>query len=122
MINMTPRYIEEAGGVLRAISLKSAEVVREVLGEENIKPMNKAKLDHLDRILVHTSPHLDEYLAVLLFRACLPPQKLREVQLEEFTLNSISNDRLAIATWRNAAVFGIGGTHKGGANPLFLFD
>ncbi|MDD2899047.1 MAG: hypothetical protein PHI31_10075 [Desulfuromonadaceae bacterium] len=122
MINLTPRYIEEAGGLLRAISLKSAEVVRSVLGENNIKPINKEKLDKLDRILVHTSPHLDEYLAVLLFRACLPPQKLRELQLEEFTLNSINNDQLAKVTWRNAAVIGIGGTHTGGARALFNYD
>lgn len=122
MINITPQYIKNAGGVLQAISLKSAEVIRELLDVKNIKQLNKSKLDILERILVHSSPHLDEYLAVLLFRACLPLEKLHKLQFEEFSLHSMNNDQLAKAIWPTSAVFGIGGTHDGGAKPLIMYD
>lgn len=122
MITMTPQYIDQAGGLLQAISLKSAEVVRNLLQGTTIKQPPSNVVAKLDRLLVHTNPHLDEYMAVLLFRACLPPNKLHDLPLDEFTLTSSYNDQLAKVTWPSAAVFGIGGNQTGGAEPLLLFD
>jgi len=80
-----------------------------------------AKLQKLQRIVVHKHPHLDEYMAALLFRAILPPSKSL-LPFEEFSLSSTTNDQLAQALWPHAAVFGISGTHDGGATPLLEYD
>jgi len=59
--------------------------------------------------------------AILLFKACLPPNK-RNVPIEEAIIHSCDNDIAAKSTWPEAAVFGIGNTVNGGAKPLLMYD
>ena len=121
MIIISPQFINQAGGVLQAISLKAAEVVSDLAKETTVTPPTSDQLGRLNHILLHAAPHLDEYMAVLLFRASLPPEK-RNLPVEEISLTSRNNDRLAKVIWPTSVVFGIGGTHTGGAYPLLKYD
>jgi hypothetical protein len=119
MINITRDEIQHAGGLLSALSIKSAEYIATFLkGKKIVLPPN---ISELKRIITHSNAHLDEYFAILLFRACLPPH-LRKIPVEETIINSHTNDVVAKTTWPEAAVFGIGATVTGGAKPLLIFD
>jgi len=119
MIKLTPDYIKDAGGLLPALTLRSASIVREIIG--NTKYNLPQNIDKLNRIITHKNPHLDEYMAILIFRAVLPPDK-QLIPLEEMVLSSTNNDQVAKATWPSSAVFGMGGVHTGGAKPLIMYD
>jgi hypothetical protein len=119
MIHLAPEYIKESGGLIPAMTRRSAEIVRKIIGNTQfVMPPN---IQHLIRIITHKNPHLDEYLAILIFRAILPPEK-RLIPLEEMALSSTDNDQVAKATWPQAAVFGMGGVHTGGAQALITYD
>lgn len=75
----------------------------------------------VELLCTHLRPHLDEYLAMLLFRACLPEAK-RNLPLQETVLTDAQHDPAICASWSKAAVFGLGGVQTGGAQPLLLFD
>jgi hypothetical protein len=119
MINLSSQYIQQSGGLLSAISLKSAEIVRDIIGDVKMNCYSGA--DQLDFLLTHKEPHLDEYMAILLFRASLPEQQ-RLVPLDEIILHSTKNDQFAKTLWPSAAVFGMGGAHNGGATPKISID
>lgn len=119
MINISHAEIISAGGLLAALSLKSAEYASSLLKENDVKLPNN--LDKLQRLILHANPHLDEYFAVLLFRACLP-QRLRSLPVSEEVLYSHYNDALAQQLWPTSALFGLGATRSGGARPLIVFD
>lgn len=120
MITLSNADITAAGGVLAALSDKSVEYMQGALAK-NYKTPSPQVLDNLERVIVHTDPHLDEYLAELLFRACLPPEKWR-CDLVEQSIFSATNDLGCKHLWPSAAVLGVGSTFGGGAQPLFLFD
>lgn len=119
MIRLTPEYIKEAGGLIPAITRKSVDIVQKIIG--NSKVIVPTGLECLNRIITHKNPHLDEYMAILVFRAILPREK-QLIPLEEMVLSSTNNDQVAKATWPNAAVFGMGGIHNGGAKALITYD
>jgi hypothetical protein len=119
MIKLTPEYIKESGGLIPSVTRRSAEIVRKIIGNAQFSaPPN---IQHLTRIITHKNPHLDEYMAILIFRAILPPEK-RLIPLEEMALSSTDNDQVAKAMWPKAAVFGMGGIHTGGAKALVTYD
>jgi hypothetical protein len=120
MITLSETDIADAGGFLAALSDKSVEYMQGVLGRSFTPPSRQAA-DHLERIIVHTDPHLDEYFAELLFRACLPREKW-QCELVEQSIFSETDDLGAKHLWPSAAVLGVGSTFGGGVQPLFLFD
>ena len=119
MLQITHAEIEKSGGWLAALTAKSAEFIRLVLGSGNASAL--ANEDKLRRTIVHTEPHLDEYLGELLFRACLQTDGTR-LEFVEQSLFSVDNDLACKHLWPNAAIFGIGSVASGGADPLYLFD
>ncbi|PIT04468.1 hypothetical protein TSA1_29700 [Bradyrhizobium nitroreducens] len=120
MIKITDANVAHAGGFLSALSDKSVEYMQSVLGQ-SFKPLSQQAVDQLERIIIHTDPHLDEYFAQLLFRACLPREKW-QCDLVEQSIFSETDDLGAKHLWPSAAVLGVGSTFGGGARPLFLFD
>jgi hypothetical protein len=120
MLSISQNDLAESGGILRAIVYKGAAYLESIIGRPNIKSLG-SKERELRRIIVHVNPHLDEYVADLLFVAALPPD-LRSVPFEEQTLYSLDNDSYSQLTWPTSAVFGFGGAVSGGAKPLVLFD
>ena len=69
----------------------------------------------------HFRPHLDEYLAMLLFRSCLPREKWH-MPIQETVIQDAKHDKKVCADWEKACVFGLGNVQTGGANPLLVFD
>jgi len=120
MITITQADVSASGGVLSALADKSCERVRAVLKSAS-REQPQEVLDSLERIIVHTEPHLDEYFAELLFRSCLPPEKQRCEFIEQ-SVFSATNDLGCQHLWPSAAVLGIGSAAAGGVMPLFLFD
>lgn len=120
MITITQSDISASGGVLAALADKSCECVRAVLKSECKAPPQQI-LESLERIIVHTEPHLDEYFAELLFRSCLPREK-QQCEFIEQSVFSATNDLGCQLLWPSAAVLGIGSTAAAGVMPLFLFD
>jgi hypothetical protein len=88
-----------------------------LIGEGRTRASNPTGIE---RIITHASPHADEYLAALFFRALVPSAE--HLPLEETALFSARCDWNAIKTWQSAAVFGIGGKVSGGATPKLVFD
>lgn len=117
MITINKTDFEESGGLLSVISVKSAEYTSSLITCTNQVGIEK----RLKRLIVHTDPHLDEYFAELIFRACLPNQSFNTEYLEE-SLFSANNDFVAQQLWPQAIVFGIGSTVSYGVTPLLLFD
>ncbi|MBQ7609249.1 MAG: hypothetical protein IJU76_14975 [Desulfovibrionaceae bacterium] len=72
-------------------------------------------------LCTHLRPHLDEYMAMLLFRSLLSEDK-HVLPIEETVINHATNDAALRERWAKAAVFGMGGVQNGGAHPLLLFD
>jgi hypothetical protein len=120
MIAITQSDISGSGGVLAALADKSCECVRGVLKSGWKEPPQEV-VGSLDRIIVHTEPHLDEYFAELLFRSCLPRDK-QQCEFIEQSVFSATNDLGCQHLWPSAAVLGIGSTAAAGVMPLFLFD
>lgn len=120
-IQLDDNYIIRSGGLLQAVSRKSAEILRQEL--QGLAP--RAIPDDLRRqwhsILLHAHPHLDEYFASLFLRACLPDD-MHTLETGETALFSRTDDAQAQARWPHAAVLGVGNTVNGGATPLLLFD
>ena len=109
-----------SGGVLAALADKSCENFQRVLKSGCNKQSAKI-VDALQRIIVHTEPHLDEYFAELLFRACLPRDKW-QCEFIEQSVFSATNDHGCQHLWPSASVLGIGSAAAAGVTPLFLFD
>ena len=107
--------------LLLRLSIKCANDIRSVFkGMQLWRPDDDLMRD-LKYIFLHKNPHIDEYLSSLFFRACLPIEK-QNLIVDEVALVSKDNDLVAIQTWPQAAVFGIGNTFSGGAKPLISFD
>jgi hypothetical protein len=75
----------------------------------------------LERCVVHEAPHLDEYLAELLFRLALPAEQ-RGLPLVEGALHAPGAAEDVRALWPTAAVFGLGRGEAESAEALFLYD
>jgi hypothetical protein len=120
MITITQSDVAASGGVLAALADKSCECIRRVL-KSGWKEPPQDVLGSLERIIVHTEPHLDEYFAELLFRSCLPREK-QKCEFIEQSVFSATNDLGCQHLWPSAAVLGIGSTAAAGVMPLFLFD
>lgn len=120
MNTITQADVLASGGVLAALLDKSAEATLRALGS-NIRPTPSRVVDSLNRIIVHTDPHLDEYFAELLLRACLPREKWTCEFLEQ-SIYSATEDLTAKHLWPSSAVLGIGSTAADGILPLMLFD
>lgn len=120
MLKIEAQEIAAAGGMLAAITSKSASYLYQLTKAAH-KPVPSEIVDELDRIIVHVDPHLDEYFAELLFRACLPKEKWA-VELYEQAVFSQTDDLGCKHLWPSAAVLGLGSTYSGGTTPLFLFD
>ena len=72
-------------------------------------------------LICHLRPHLDEYLAMLLFRSCLPSAKW-DLPTKETILYSTDFDKEVYTDWQKACVFGLSNLHASYAKPLLLFD
>jgi hypothetical protein len=114
------REYKAAGGILAALTDKCAEYIQSVLKGTYREP-NAEVLGTLERIIVHADPHLDEYFAELLFRACLPKEKWSCDFIEQAVFSE-TDDLGCEHLWPSAAVLGVGSTYAGGTQPLFLFD
>lgn len=119
MIKITAEDIKLGHGMLGAISRASVRTVRDLLGGLSAYPPRN--LDRVTRLFAHKNPHIDEYMAMLLFKAAMP-ERYWSLPFEEFVLSHATDDTLARATWPNAAVFGMGATHNGGARAAILYD
>lgn len=116
MLKITQRETTESGGFLEALTSVSTDYLHTLL-----RPYSKTSLNrHPDYFIVHKAPHLDEYLAELLFRASLPKNE-RNGSFMEMALNS-DDDLMAQAYWSKAAVFGIGSEQTSGKYAFLLFD
>ena len=120
-LTLTDAFIEESGGLLRAVSRRAAAVVRRDLAPLTLHTFPDAVLERWQYILLHRHPHLDEYLASYILRAGLP-DGMHRLKVDETALFSRTADEAAIATWPHAAVLGVGSVVRGGAEPLLLFD
>ena len=120
MLTISEQDIQKTGGFLAALSDKSCEYVRSIFNVQDF-PALGGKESSLERIIVHTDPHVDEYFAQLIFRACLPPDR-RGCEFLEQSIFSTDNDLDCQQLWPSAAVFGIGAATSGGVSALYLFD
>ena len=121
MIDIT-QEIRSTGGIIPAITLKCARLMREHLEGEGITLGEiRGARTKIQRILTHADPHIDEYMAALVLRAVLPEGK-KLIPLEETYLSSVNNDTRAKASWPESILLGFGGTHNGGAKPALLLD
>ncbi len=118
MLRVTNHDVDRTGGLLAAISDVSATALRE-LAEAHTRQLEADRVSNIARLIVHKAPHLDEYLAELLFRSALPTN-VRTEFLEAVVYST--EDRLAEDLWPSAAVFGIGHNIAAGSRALFLFD
>lgn len=119
MLKITSDDIKKNGGLLGAISYVSTRAVKEMLG--GCTPTLPKALKYVQQILTHKNPHLDEYMAILLFKAALP-EKYWSMPLDEVVLQSASYDQKAMAEWPQSAVFGMGAVHSGGATAALYYD
>jgi hypothetical protein len=110
-----------SSGIISELTRISAESINQILKQNQSINGKINYVDDLHRLVVHTDPHLDEYFAELLFRACLPPFK-RDIDFIEQSTYSEDNDQDLISLGPNSAGFGFGGNASGGAVFLALFD
>jgi len=111
-----------SSGIISELTRISADAIREILKTHHSLGEGKINdIDNLHRIIVHTDPHLDEYFAELLYRACLPQIK-REIDFIEQSTFSEDFDSDLIALAPNSAGFGFGGNASGGAKFWSLYD
>lgn len=106
-----------SSGMLRELLRRSVDVFSTMLDGRD----SSNETLSLDRTIVHADPHLDEYVADLIFRASLP-QKYWTCEFVEQAIFSTRGDTTSRLLWPSAAVFGIGSDAVGGVQPLFLFD
>lgn len=121
IINLSDEYIVQSGGLFRAISGKSTELLRRDLRNYDIKKFSPDCCRKWKYILMHCQPHVDEYLSSFFLRACLPGS-MDQFKVGETILFSKDHDVEAQRIWPQAAVLGVGNTVNGGANALLLFD
>jgi hypothetical protein len=121
MIELNQKFQNDNGGFLYSISVKSTQYIREILRKHNSLKKNQIDLNKLDRTIVHSHPHLDEYFADLLFRSCLPDYK-KGIDYMEMSVESQEYDSTCHAYWPNGAVMGIGATLNHKPNSIYLFD
>lgn len=126
MIDFTQKDIDRGGGILSALAYKSAFYIRSVIDRDRGTRIDfdfakNSKLSKLHRTVVHQNAHLDEYLAELIFRACLPFEKMN-IGFKELPIVNKTNDINCMTYWPNAAVFGMGVGVAGDVQPLFLYD
>lgn len=114
-------YVKQSGGLLRAISRKSVDFLRNDLIGLTVRTFSPEYRKRWKYILMHYHPHLDEYLASFLLRACLPDD-MHNIIVDETILYSRDDDAEAKRIWPEAAVLGVGNLVNGGAEPLLLFD
>jgi len=120
MISIDKEYVKRNGGLLASLSARCNEYLSELL--INSRCVRRSpNLKALHRTVVHKDPHIDEYMADLLFRASLPIGK-RNIDFMEMSVQVKGNDSNCKAYWPNAAVFGIGSQSIAGASPFMLFD
>jgi len=121
-MNLTQQYnFKSSSGVINELTRISADAIRKILKDHNSIAGRIDDVENLHRLIVHTDPHLDEYFAELIYRACLPPFK-REVEFIEQSTFSEDNDVDLIALGPNSAGFGFGGSAGGGAKFWALYD
>ncbi|NUM34240.1 MAG: hypothetical protein HUU50_06840 [Candidatus Brocadiae bacterium] len=118
MLKITKNEIFSAGGFLSALSSKSLEYIASLM-PKNLR-IPKA-INQVKRIITHANPHLDEYFAILLFKAALQ-KEFHSLPMEEEVLYSYNSDTLAQQIWPTSALFGFGATRTGGAKPLLVYD
>jgi hypothetical protein len=119
MIQITTHDLKNKGGLLATLAVKSAEYVRSITPSS--AAVDASTLTNLiRRHIVHTDPHIDEYFAELIFRACVSSSDSTDF-IEE-SLFSPDSDFGAQQLWPEAVVFGIGSTVSYGVRPIFLFD
>ena len=121
IIYLSDEYMVQSGGLFRAISRKSTELLRRDLKNFNIKQFSPDCCKKWKYILMHCQPHVDEYLSSFFLRACLPAS-MDKFMVGETILFSKDHDIEAQRIWPEAAVLGVGNTINGGANALLLFD
>lgn len=116
MLRVTTADVARCGGFLNALTDASTEVLHKLL-ESHVR----WSPDQIpERLIVHKAPHLDEYLAEMLFRAVLKPAD-RQREFLEVSLHA-EDDSSAQVYWPTAAVFGIGGGKPSGRYAQYLFD
>jgi len=121
MLHINKTYIEKNGGLLHSIRKKSNRYINALLKESGCIKPTELENRKLDRTIVHTAPHLDEYFADLMFRSVLPDNKL-DITFMEMSIHSKTHDSLCKSYWPNAAVIGLGGSFSGGVKPFLHFD
>lgn len=121
VVSLGQDYILQSGGLLRAVSRKSAEMLRSELSGLSITRYSDEIMARWRYILLHCQPHLDEYISSLLLRACLPDEMHRLI-VDETVLYYRFDDKEAQYLWPSSAVLGVGNSANGGAEPLLLFD
>lgn len=115
-------------GVIPAITLTCAQLLREHILKSGMK-FKDFEFDNyeindiasISRILTHSEPHTDEYVAAMLIRAALPDDK-KLLPMEETYLSDAKNDTRAQWTWPDSILLGFGGSQNGGARAGILFD
>lgn len=120
-IRMSDEYIAQSGGLMRAVSRKAAQILRGDLQGLDIRQFPEEITANWRHILLHSHPHMDEYLAAYLLRSCLP-DSMHTLTTGETALYSRTDDAQAKATWPHAAVLGVGNVVNGGAQAMLLFD
>ncbi|MCR4667093.1 MAG: hypothetical protein K5657_07345 [Desulfovibrio sp.] len=102
-----------------AIHMKAIAYMRSLLAD--IKRELPPKSLEVTHLCTHLRPHLDEYMAMLLFEGCLPEEHA-DLPMEETIMHHATDDSEIRKKWSTAAVFGLGGVQNGGAEPLLIFD
>jgi hypothetical protein len=120
VLTLSHDEITAAGGVLPALTIKGTEFLSSLIDPNQRRLVGRVR--ETARFITHASPHLDEYLAMLLFRACLP-REMWLTPLREAVLFSHDQDILAQQIWPTAVLFGFGAQWDGGAKTTVgMFD
>ena len=121
MIPISKKSINENGGLLITLRNESYRYLQNILKSKRLLKKIPVEIRNLDRTIVHTHPHLDEYFADLLIRSALPTSKMN-IEFKELSIQSIDNDSTCKAYFPNAIVMGIGSMVAGGAKALKVYD
>ena len=79
-MNLSQEFgFNSSSGIIVELTRISAESISKLLKEHHSLNGRIDDLDSLHRLIVHTDPHLDEYFAELVYRACLPPLDRKSV-------------------------------------------
>lgn len=121
MLEITSQKIIANGGLLMALRHESYNYLQQLTRSKGRYKKVPVNIRHLDRTIVHTHPHLDEYFADLILRSALPTVKMN-IEFKELSIQSADNDSLCKAYFPNAIVLGIGARTAGGAKALKVYD